>query len=411
MRARVALEGIESGALPPRRRNCDPIVGLVTAVVAVAVGLMSFGFVVDEDPTPPTDGWLALDLQLGVVACLLLLVRRHRPVVLALAVLGASFLSAAAAGAAVVLVYAVAAERRAAVAVAVTTAYVVASPVFHLARARSDLPYYDGPILAFALMLVASTLLGMVMRTRRQLLGSLWERAERAEAEQRRSIVHARRLERTRIAREMHDVLAHRLSLVSMHAGALEFRAETPPELVAHAAGVVRENAHQALEDLRQVIGVLRDDVDERDERDDVEGPQPVLADIPALIEESCTAGLRVRAEVHLDDRERATVSLITGRTAYRIVQEGLTNARKHGAGDVADLVIDGSPGQALTVELRNRVGDDSKGPGSGQPAIPGAGTGLVGLVERAQLVGGRLEHGRTAEGEFRLFASLPWET
>ena len=98
----------------------------------------------------------------------------------------------------------------------------------------------------------------MFVRARRQLVVSLRDRAERAEAEQQLRVAQARQLERTRIAREMHDVLAHRISLLSLHAGALEFRPDAPPEEVARAAGVIRASAHAALQDLREVIGVLR---------------------------------------------------------------------------------------------------------------------------------------------------------
>ena len=99
----------------------------------------------------------------------------------------------------------------------------------------------------------------MFVRARRQLVVSLRDRAERAEAEQQLRVEQARQAERARIAREMHDVLAHRISLLSLHAGALEFRPDAPPEEVARAAGVIRASAHEALEDLREVIGVLRD--------------------------------------------------------------------------------------------------------------------------------------------------------
>jgi signal transduction histidine kinase len=321
-------------------------------VLAVLIGLIAYGYILDEDPTPPDDRWLVLDLRLGIVASVALLWRRRWPVALALGVVAISLLSAAAAGAAVVLVYTVAAERRAQVAVPVAFAFILLSPAFHLARARTDLPFWDSPAFAFAIAVGAALAWGMYVRTRRQLLRSLVERAQIAEAEQQRNLVHARRLERTRIAREMHDVLAHRLSLLSMQAGALEFRSDIAPEQVTRAAGVVRESAHQALEDLRDVIGVLRED---RDGGGAVR-PQPVLADLPALIEESRGAGLHVREDYRLSDL--AAVPTTTGRTAYRITQEGLTNARKHTAGDpadvVVDVVVDGTPAEELTIEIRN---------------------------------------------------------
>jgi hypothetical protein len=124
------------------------------------------------------------------------------------------------------------------------------------------------------------------------------ERDRRAEAEEQLRIEQVRYAERTRIAREMHDVLAHRISLLSLHAGALEFRPDAPPEEGARAAAVIRASAHQALEDLRAVIGVLRDGPD----GPGPEPPQPTLAALPGLLEESRAAGMRIRAEVGLPD-------------------------------------------------------------------------------------------------------------
>lgn len=112
----------------------------------------------------------------------------------------------------------------------------------------------------------------------------------------------AREAERRRIAREMHDVLAHRLSLLSVHAGALEFRPDAPPEEIAEAAGVIRESAKSALEELRGVIGVLRED----GSISSTQPPQPTLADLPALVDESRAACMRVSAQVEVGDAQPA---------------------------------------------------------------------------------------------------------
>jgi signal transduction histidine kinase len=168
---------------------------------------------------------------------------------------------------------------------------------------------------------------------------------------------------------------------------------------VARAAGVIRSSAHQALEDLRAVIGVLRDDPD----GGEPERPQPTLADLPALIDESRDAGMRVAHDWRVPTE--AAVPEALGRNAYRIVQEGLTNARKHARGSTVDVTVDGAPGDGLAIEIRNRL---PVGAFAGAQ-IPGAGTGIVGLTERASLAGGRLEHGRTEAGDYRLWAWLPW--
>jgi len=239
----------------------------------------------------------------------------------------------------------------------------------------------------------------MVVRSRRQLVLSLRDRAERAESEQQLRVTQARALERTRIAREMHDVLAHRISLLSLHAGALEIHPGAALAEVAGAAGVIRASAHQALEDLREVIGVLREPAGgEAPER-----PQPTLRELPALADESRTAGVKVHLELRVDDA--AELPAGTGRAAYRIVQEGLTNARKHAPGTAVRVCVTGAAGTGLTISIRNPAPVGSRT----AAALPGTGAGLVGLAERATLAGGRLTSGRGADGEFTLSAWLPW--
>jgi signal transduction histidine kinase len=340
---------------------------------------------------------LAADTVLGGLACLGVWLRRRWPVGFAVAVCLLSVYSETAFGALVVALFTVAVHRRLAVLAAVTGGVVAALLLFGVVR--PDAPAdWDGA--ALGLLLVAAVpAWGMFVRARRQLVLSLRERAQRAEAEQQLRVAQARQLERARIAREMHDVLAHRISLLSLHAGALEYRPDAPAEEVARAAGVIRSSAHQVLEDLREVIGVLRDEAS----GDSPDRPQPTLADLPALVDESRQAGMRVRLDQRVADL--AAVPPGVGRSAYRIVQEGLTNARKHAAGTTVDVTVDGAAGEGLTIEVRN---PSPVGAGA-SPAIPGAGTGLVGLAERANLAGGRLEHGRTPAGEFRLWAWLPW--
>src|SRR5207249_1966097 len=194
-------------------------------------------------------------------------------------------------------------------------------------------------------------------------------------------------------------VLAHRISLLSLHAGALEFRPDASPEEVARAAAVIRASAHQALEDLRAVIGILREGAD----GDAPQPPQPTLAALPELLEESRAAGMRLHADVHLPDL--AAVPDAIGRHALRIVQEALTNARKHAASAAVDLRVEGAAGRGLAIEVRNPAPVLA----AGEPEIPGSGSGLVGLAERATLSGGRLEHGLDEHGDFWLRAWLPW--
>src|SRR5262249_24951026 len=137
---------------------------------------------------------------------------------------------------------------------------------------RPDLTGPPWPQILLGIVCIAAVLAwGMYVRARRQLLQSLRERARRAEAAQGLPVSQARELERTWLAREMHAVLAHRISLLCLHAGALELRPDAPTDEIARAAGVIRDSAHRALDDLRQVIGVLRADAAD----DTPDRPQP----------------------------------------------------------------------------------------------------------------------------------------
>jgi signal transduction histidine kinase len=244
-----------------------------------------------------------------------------------------------------------------------------------------------GCSLAFAAILFGW---GFFIRARRALVFTMTQQTQRAGDE-------ARAAERRRIAREMHDVLAHRLSLLSVHAGALEFHSGASQAEVSAGAGVIRENARIALEELRGVIGVLREDGSETF----TEPPQPTLSDISDLVEESRAAGMRVSAAIDLGDADPPAA---TGRTAYRIVQEGLTNARKHAPGATVTLTIDAVAG-AFRIVVRSL---EPVAVSAAAMAMPGAGTGLIGLAERVSLAGGTLEHGVDPDGAFILRAKLP---
>jgi signal transduction histidine kinase len=313
-----------------------------------------------------------------------------------------SVYSMSASGVALIALFTVAVHRRLAVVGPIAAGYALTSFVTPLVRPDISVTHWSQVVLGVAC--VAAVLAwGMFVRARRQ---SLRERARRAESEQELRVARARQLERNRIAREMHDVLAHRLSLLSLHAGALELRPEAPPEEIARAAGVIRDSAYQALEDLREVIGVLRADRAGLDRSDQApEPPQPTLVDLPELVDQSRRAGMWVRFECQV--AEPAAVPAAIGRSAYRIVQEGLTNARKHAGDAEVSVAVHGTAGDGLTVEIRNPCPVGA----AGTAGIPGGGAGLIGLTERTSLAGGRLEHGRTPAGDFRLWAWLPWPT
>jgi signal transduction histidine kinase len=231
--------------------------------------------------------------------------------------------------------------------------------------------------------------------SRRELLWTLRDRAERAEAEQELRIGKARGDERARIAREMHDVLAHKISQVSMHAGALAFREDLAADEMRGSARVIQQQANEALLELRGVLGVLRDP--ETGEPTDT--PQPTYDDLACLLSAAREHGMHV--EYRSDVPEGSAVPQSAGRTVYRIVQEGLTNAAKHAPGTTVHVQVSGSPEDGIDVLVRNPHG-------FGASRTPGAGLGLVGLSERAELRGGRLEH-RTDGSMFVLHGWIPW--
>ncbi len=397
-----------SGDRPIPRSVRDWAVDVIAFLLSIGFGWVVL--IMAQMEAPVSDRIVLLDLALGSVACLSLWGRRRWPVQVGLltAVLGA--VSMFASGASTIGLFTVAVHRKIRMVGIVTAANIAAALVLSLLRPEQSTPLWLSMVIGLLVIAVAVAW-GMLVRARRQVLISLRDRAERAESEQRLRVAQARQLERTRIAREMHDVLAHRISLISLHAGALEFSAGATAQDAASSAAVIRQSAHEALGDLREILGVLR--TEGLGELDDevVERPQPTLTDLPWLVEQSRLAGLHVTLDNHLQEPGAVPTSL--ARTVFRVVQEGLTNAHKHAPHTAVVVLLDGRPGPGLDVEIRNRgsVLAGSAAKGQEGEAIPGAGQGLAGLVERTTLIGGRLEHGRTPDGDFRLHAWLPWPT
>jgi signal transduction histidine kinase len=360
--------------------------------MAVLVGVSVGG----GSPAP----YLALDIAVGVVSVGLvpLLSRWPVPVAVLLSVLSA--VSPAATPPATMAALIVARWQRLALALGVAGTGIAAHLIRGGWRPISGLPYLWWAVLVFVAY-AALVGWGTLIRANRALIYSLRERAERAEADQARWVAEARAAERAAIAREMHDVLAHRLSLLATYAGAIAYRPDAPPEQLSRAAEVVRSGVHQALDELREVIGVLRDG--SLPDLATGSRPFPGIADLPELIEESRAAGMRI--DVGGEAWPAAGVPDAAGRTVYRVVQEGLTNARKHAPGQPVNVTLTGGPGAGLEVSVITWAGPPSAG--SAAP-VPGAGTGLIGLSERLELAGGRLDW-RNSGGEFRLCAWLPW--
>ncbi|MFC4081937.1 sensor histidine kinase [Amycolatopsis samaneae] len=235
----------------------------------------------------------------------------------------------------------------------------------------------------------------LYFEARRQLLRSLRDRAERAEREQHLLAEQARAEERRRLASEMHDVVTHRLSLMVLHAGALGVTSRE--EAVRSAAEDIRREGARALDELRDLVGVLRNgaNLDAR-----TLSPAPT-GDPVALVEESRSVGVPTELSVTGDP---SRISPTVARTAYRVVQEALTNVRKHAPGSSATVDLRYHPG-GLEVSVHNTAATSPPDPAL---AGSGSGAGLAGLRQRVELVGGRLDAGPVPGGGFRVGAILP---
>ncbi|MFC9405347.1 sensor histidine kinase [[Kitasatospora] papulosa] len=377
-----------------RRTVRDWAVDITAFLCAAGFGMLAL-VTIEADPTTP-DGVLVADSLVGAAACCGLWARRRWPVGVAVTLTAVSLVEPVAAGAMLVGLFSLAVHRPFRPVAFIGAGALVVTPVQPMLRPDPGSSFLASSVIGALLVLLVLSW-GMVVRSRRQLVVSLRERARRAETEAELRAEQAQRLAREAIAREMHDVLAHRLTLLSVHAGALEFRPDAPTAEVARAAGVIRDSAHEALQDLREIIGVLR----APGESEDGNRPQPTLVTLDALVDESRSAGMRVTLHNRVADPARAPAA--TGRTVYRIAQEALTNARKHAPGAPVGVTVAGGPGDGLTIEVDNPAPDEPFDP------VPGSGQGLIGLTERANLAGGSLDHGPRPDGGFTVRARLPW--
>lgn len=248
----------------------------------------------------------------------------------------------------------------------------------------------EGSLGSLALFVGAPVVLGQWIGARHQVLDGLRARAAQHEREREMRAAAARAQERARIAGDMHDVVAHRVSLMVLYAGALEAQGEPRS---AELAGLIRTTGREALDQLRQLLGVLKDS----------SGggplvPQPVLGDLDQLVARSRAAGL----ELHrIDEGSPRELPVVVAHAAYRVVQEALTNVHKHAGRARTEVLLRHLP-DALEVSVRNAAAD--------KPAVtlPGSGSGLIGLRERVELLGGRFTAAPALDGGFLVTAWLP---
>jgi signal transduction histidine kinase len=259
-------------------------------------------------------------------------------------------------------------------------------------------------VITFAILRTAvGPLLALYFTARYEVVQGLRDRAERAEREKYLLAEQARADERARLAAEMHDVVTHRVSLMVLQAGALGITATD--EATRQSAEELRAAGVQALDELRDLVGILQTEPD---------GDQtPSVAGLPALIAESSAVG--TAAEL-VEDGDPALASPVVGRTAYRVVREALTNARKHAPG--SRVLVQVSYGESqIRLVVSNTPAPLPAGPGGpagpARPAGPGlaatgSGLGITNLRRRLELVHGTLRAGPTPDGGFRLEATLP---
>lgn len=380
------------------------VLGVVITVIAVAVSVVSSFYVFGVDGYVPETRTLhptvltGLSFMAALGAAVMLCWRHEKPELVLGIALVPPLLTADSMAALIALAAFTAARRDRLLWLAGALTYVVTAlavwrdvgwhPSFTVAGAwvSTSMPGRLIGVLVTAAVLTAIPLtVGILRGTRADL-----RQRELREAALRDEMT--RQEERSRIAHEMHDVLGHRLSLLSLQAGALEV---TDPATTGAAARTVRTTAKQSLDDLRQVIGVLRDGRDFQLSA----GPAPALTDLPTLVTETRQAGVPVNLTVLLDQAGAAPAQL--GMAVYRIVQESLTNVLRHAPGTPAEVTIRGGPGAGVTLEVVNKV--------VAAPPNPGTGTGLTGISERVTALGGNAFLGPTPEGTFAVRAWLPW--
>jgi signal transduction histidine kinase len=239
-------------------------------------------------------------------------------------------------------------------------------------------------------------LIGIVIKVYRESAAQATQRAALFAADREARAREAVAAERTRLARELHDVVGHALNVVVIQAGAARLVLEKKPQLAREALASIETAGREALQDVERMLGILRA---ERDEEQSLEA-RPGLARLPTLVEQVSQAGLRTRLTVR---GEPVPLPTSLDLSAYRVVQEALTNALKH-AGQAEAAVNIGYEGDALELE----VTDTGRGAAALGGAPPAPGHGISGMQERVGVFGGRLEAGPRPEGGFRVWARLP---
>lgn len=381
-------------------------------IILVAISpLMAYGsfqfLVAREMPEPRHTIFAVLDIALGILALVLLPkvlrkdsgaprwevdeARERRALWLGAIVISCAALSGMAAFTSMAAVVSVAGRRRpnwigvATFGCCFAVGYLTGGAILPLPRWQVGVA---GTLLSAALIFF-----GLYLGGRRDLVAALRREADAARSSRAARASEARQEERTRIAREMHDAVSHRLALVALHAGALEYRDDLSPEKLREAVGVIRKGVHDAQEELQATLLVLRTDGGDAH-------PAATIADLRALTDEVAAAGVPI--DLTIDLPTDAAPPETTSAHLHRIVQESLTNAVKHAPGQPVTVVVDGEANEGVRLEIRNPVGGTfHRGEGSR--------VGLIGLRERLDLIGGTFSAG-PEKGQFVVRAWVPWK-
>lgn len=330
---------------------------------------------------------LAVALPLGTLAGAAAVLRSRQPVLMTAAALVAWAVTGAY-PAIVVAQYNLGAHlssRRAQVALTALTLGVVGLPLWRIGGADASAPL---SVVVCGAPLVA----GLYITSRREAMDGLTERLRGHDREQRLRIEQARTEERSRIARDMHDVVTHRVALMVLHATALE---KTQGLETAEVARRIQLVGRAALDELRSLVGVLRDG------EDPPMAPQPGLPELSGLVADSRALGIDTLLRIDTD----IVAPALIGHTAYRVVQESLTNVHKHAPDARAEVTVTNAEGELILV-VRN-----SAATALHPPPVPSGHHGLVGIRERVRLVGGVLSSRPLLDGGFEVTARLPLPT
>nr|WP_182525273.1 histidine kinase [Nocardioides dongkuii] len=367
----------------------------------LAVGLMPVAVLVPDPDRPDGSSLSGAAAPVAILTCAVLAFRRRRPgAVLAGTTVGAAVVIVLAGGASWIVLttfvalytFAVLNDRRRTV-----WAFAASLAIVSAAVAVVTDPWpLDPQAFQYVSSFAVAAAVGTAVRSRRAYVLAVEERAERAERSREQEAARRVAEERLRIARELHDVVAHRVAIVNVQASVARHLVLTDPPAALTAIEHVREAGRAILDELSDVLNVLR----QPDEPVDPHAPAPGLDQVPHLVASFQSAGLSITQSVSGSPRAIAGGADLV---AYRVLQEALTNAHKHGTGQ-ATMTICYAPTD-VGLEVTNPTSDGEE---SVRPSAADAGFGLVGMRERVAAVGGEMAARQDPDGHFRVTVRLP---